>query len=150
VSVARGTDWKGAGSVRSLWKGIIIGGLTGAGAGALADIFDRGARLVATAGQKAIEVTPDALERVRTSTAAAGRQTADLAPELADRVRNAVSDGLSRVHQADISDHLGERAKELVHRVGDSERAEHVRAAVERTSKKGRQLANTMRDTASG
>jgi hypothetical protein len=68
---------------------------------------------------------------------------------VADRVRSAVSDGVARVHEADIGDQLGELAKEFVHRVGDSERAEHMREAVEHAGKKGRQLAHTVRPTTS-
>jgi len=94
--------------MRNIWKGLIIGGLTGAGAGAVVDLFDRGARLVATAGHKAVEVTPEAVDRVKAAAAAAERQAAGTAPELANLVKSAVSDGVSRIHEADIGNHLSE------------------------------------------
>ncbi|MGD0441157.1 MAG: hypothetical protein ABSB52_11095 [Acidimicrobiales bacterium] len=132
--------------MRNIWKGLIIGGLTGAGAGAVVDLFDRGARLVATAGHKAVEVTPEAVDLVKAAAAAAERQAAGTAPELANLVKSAVSDGVSRIHEADIGNHLSERTRELVHRVGDSDRAGHVREALDRANKKGKQLAHTVHD----
>ncbi len=45
-----GTEERGAWDVRNIWKGLIVGGLTGAAAGAVLDLFDRGARLVGVAG----------------------------------------------------------------------------------------------------
>jgi gas vesicle protein len=117
------------GNMRNIWKGLIIGGLTGAGAGAVVDLFDRGARLVGVAGRKA----------------------ADMAPEAADRVKSAVSSGVARVHDAEIADSLRDQAKEIVHRIGDSEQVDQTRDVLEHArdlaKEKGKQVARTLHDT---
>jgi gas vesicle protein len=108
--------------VRSIWKGLVIGGLMGAAVGAISDLFGGGARLVGVAGKKAV----------------------DMAPEAAERVRTAVNGGVARVQEAEIADHLRDQARELVHRVGESDHSEQVREAFEETAKQGERLAHSM------
>jgi len=156
--------------MRNIWKGLIIGGLTGAGAGAILDLLNRSARLVgdatkraadiapeaaervrnaaATAGKKATAMTPEVAERVRSAAATAGKKATDMAPEVAERLKGAVDRGVSRVQEAEIGGHLRDQAKELAHRVAESEQSDQARDALARATKKGKQPAQSVRESA--
>ena len=111
--------------MRNIWKGLVIGGLTGAAAGIVLDLGTRGARLVGVAGKKAV----------------------DLVPEAADRIKAEVVDGFARVQEAEIGEHMREQAKQIGHRVAESEQADQAREAMEQATKKGKQIAHAVRDS---
>jgi hypothetical protein len=134
------------GKVRNIWKGLIVGGLTGAGVGATYDLLGGGVRLVGTAGKKAADVAPETADRVVAAALLATRKAADVAPDAAERVRSAVSGGIARVHEADIADHLRDQAKELVHRIGASHEADEGRAAVEQATERARPVLHATHD----
>jgi len=110
--------------MRNVWKGLVIGGLTGAAAGLFMDALNRGARLVGVAGRRA----------------------ADLVPEAVDRVKAEASGGMARVHDAEVGDRVRGQAKEIAHRVADSDQADQAREALEHATKKGKQLAHAIGD----
>lgn len=112
--------------MRNTWKGLVIGGLTGAGAGLVLDLLNRGARLVSLTGQKA----------------------ADMAPGAAERVKSAVAGGVARVQEAEIGDNLRDHTKEIAHRLNESEQAGQAREALGQAKRKGRQAAHTVQDSA--
>jgi len=74
--------------VRNVWKGLVIGALTGAAVGAALDLGERGGRTV-SAGATAF-----------------GGAVAQHAPEVADQVRHTVSDAVSaasgRAHSSEL------------------------------------------------
>lgn len=134
--------------MRNIWKGLIVGGLTGAGAGAVLDVLNKSARLVGTTTKRAAEMAPDAAERVRSAATSAGRKAADIAPEAAERLRDAVNTGVARVQEAELGEHLRHQAHELAHRVGDSDPGDYARQALDRATSKGRHLAHSVKDSA--
>jgi hypothetical protein len=77
--------------MKNVWKGLVLGGLTGVAAGVVLDVLDRGAR----------------------QATAIGDRVAHQAPEVVDRLRHAVSDavaeGASRVRDPEVA----EQAKEI-------------------------------------
>jgi hypothetical protein len=87
--------------VRSIWKGLVIGGLMGAAVGAISDLFGGGARLVGVAG---------AAERVRTAVngGVARVQEAEIADHLRDQARELVH----RVGESDHSEQVREAFEE--------------------------------------
>ena len=114
--------------MRNTWKGLIIGGLTGVGAGAILDLFGEGSRLAGVAGRRAAAMTPIA----------------------ADRIKSAATAGATRIHEADLGDQvkeLGEQVKEILHRLSDTETSDHAREAIERAARKGAEFAHTVRDS---
>lgn len=116
---------EGSCEVRNTWKGLIIGGLTGVGAGAVLDLFGDGSRLARATGWRAVRATP----------------------VVADRIKSAADAGATRIHEADISEHVkevGEQVNEILHRVGDAAATDHVRETIERVARKGAELAHTV------
>jgi hypothetical protein len=90
--------------MRSIWKGLIVGGLTGALVGAAADLGQSGSRSLGTAGRRARRYGPQASDKVK-GAAVSG----------VNRVETAVNRGLDQLEQAN----LPERAAEMVNTVGD-------------------------------
>ncbi len=90
--------------MRNAWKGLIIGGLTGVGAGVILDVLSAGSEQLSTAGSRAARRFP----------AAAGK------------VKDAVISGVDRIGDAD----LPERAAEAAHRVVDSDLTDRARDMV--------------------
>jgi hypothetical protein len=110
--------------MKNVWKGLVIGGLTGVAAGVVLDLAHRGSELAGSAGKRA----------------------ADLAPKAADRLKSAATTGAAKLHDADVGDHV----KELVHRLGgsiaDSDVAEQARDRFERATHKGADIVQTVRE----
>jgi hypothetical protein len=108
--------------MRNIWKGLIVGGLTGAGAGIALDVLGRAAQLVGIAGKRA----------------------AYMAPEAADRVKSAVNAGVTQIREADIGDKVRDRATGTVEKVIATEQADQARAALGQATKKARRLAHSV------
>jgi gas vesicle protein len=134
--------------VKNIWKGLIIGGLTGAGAGAVLDLFGRGAQLVEAVGKKAADMAPEAADRVRDAAAVASKKAADMAPEAAERVKTAVSNGVARVQEADVAEHVRKQARELAHKVAVSDQADQTKEALAEAADRGRKVARSARTAA--
>jgi hypothetical protein len=100
--------------MKGVWKGLVVGGLTGAGVGMLLDLLALGSRQATALGDKAVEMAPGA----------------------ADHLKAAVAAGSARVEAAEIPDHL----VEAVHHLRDSELTGQAKDAVLRAVKKGRTL----------
>jgi hypothetical protein len=91
-------------SMRSIWKGLIVGGLTGAAAGLIVDLGESGTSALGDAGRRARQYAPVAAERMK-SAAVSG----------VDLVETAVSRGIGQLEQA----HLPERAADVADRAAD-------------------------------
>ena len=144
--------------MRNIWKGLIVGALTGAGIGAIVDFFTQGAHLIQIAGQKAVEAAPGAADRVKDTASFAKKKAADITPEVAahvksaipaaskkvsdaavmSRVRGAVSEMISDAHDVPSTDYL----RRLIRRVDVSEQADHAREAMAHAAGKERALAS--------
>jgi len=80
--------------MRNAWKGLVIGGLTGVGAGVMLDALSEGSRLANAAGRRAARLAGAArkevpeLTHVATNLAAAAKREG---PELAHSVKNMVT-----------------------------------------------------------
>ncbi len=109
--------------MRNVWKGLIIGGLTGAAAGLALDGLNWGAVTAGALGERAIQQAPDVASKVRDSVGHvvadnAGRvQGADLSGRVknvtafqSDKLREAAADGIERLGAAasrgrDVAEH---------------------------------------------
>lgn len=112
--------------MRNVWKGFVVGSLTGVAAGAILDVLDRGSHLARAISRRAAD------------------RTVELAPKAADRIKSAASTGATKLQEAEFGDH----AKEVAHRLADSEAAERGRDSLERVTKRGAELAHAVRESA--
>jgi predicted nucleic acid-binding OB-fold protein len=112
--------------VRNVWKGLIVGGLTGVAAGIVLDVGNRGSQLGGAAAKRA----------------------ADLAPKAADRLKSAAATGAARVQDAvqdsELRDHMRDQVKEIAHRLADADVTDQAREKLERATKKGAELAHSV------
>ena len=106
--------------MRNTWKGLIIGGLTGVGAGAILDLFGE---------------APD----LPSGWPAGGCHDPDRhGPNQIGHDRWCDSD-----HEVDLGDQvkeIGEQVKEILHRLSDTETSDHAREAIERRPGRERSL----------
>jgi hypothetical protein len=77
--------------MKNVWKGLVIGGLTGVAAGVVLDVLDRGARQATVLGDKVAHQAPEVVGRLRHA------------------VSDAVAEGASRVRDPEVA----EQAKEI-------------------------------------
>jgi hypothetical protein len=114
--------------VRNVWKGLVVGGLTGVVAGIALDLANRGSQLGSAAAQRAI----------------------DLAPKAADRLKSAATTGAARVqdavHDSDLGEHVRGQVKEIAHRLTDTDVTDQAREKLERATKRGAELAHSVMD----
>ena len=101
--------------MRQIWKGMVVGGLTGAGIGAVLEIFsERNLRRVAVAGS-------DAATRLEGQIRDHGPNAADvahLARRAAALATDAAKAGAGRIHDAGVADRVEDvvdRARSAVH-----------------------------------
>jgi hypothetical protein len=111
--------------MKNVWKGLVVGGLTGVAAGAILDLLYRGSGVARTAGKRAAD------------------RTAELAPKAADRLKSVATTGAAKLQDAE----LGEHVKEIAHRLADAEATDHAREKLEKATKKGAELAHALRDS---
>ena len=63
--------------MKNVWKGLVVGGLTGVAAGVALDILNRGAREVSALGEKVGHQAPEAVGRIRHAVSDAMAETSD-------------------------------------------------------------------------
>lgn len=118
--------------MRNVWKGLVIGGLTGVAAGIALDAAHRGTQIGGAAAKRA----------------------ADLAPKAADRVRSAASSSAARaqdaVQNSELREHLKEQVKGIGQRLADADVADQAREKLERATRKGADLAHSVMNAAPG
>ncbi len=118
--------------MRNVWKGLIIGALTGAAAGAVLDLGESGARGASALGEAMVQHAPEVADHLRHSvtdavSAASARARNSELPAQAKaasvatqgRVSGAVSDGLQKAGEAagqgrEKVNHVIDRAKDSV------------------------------------
>jgi len=105
--------------MRNVWKGLIVGGLTGAGAGAVLDLLARGSQGALLLGGRA----------------------KSFAPVAGDRIRSAAESGAHRVEQADLTDRL----RGAAHRMASTDAAGHAKEAVETGLDRGKDMVDALR-----
>ena len=116
--------------MRNVWKGLVVGGLTGVAAGVVLDLASRGTDLGESAAKRAVELAPKAADRLK-SAAATG----------AARVQDAVQD-------SELREHVRDQVKEIGHRLADANVTDQARDMLERTTKKGADLAHSVMNDA--
>jgi hypothetical protein len=117
--------------VRNVWKGLVIGGLTGAAAGLALDLGERGARGASALGEAMAQHAPEVADHVRHTVAGAVSAASDRArhseiPAQAkatsaaaqDKVSAAVSEGVH--HANDVVGQGKKKAAEAVYRAKDA------------------------------
>ncbi|HEY3240336.1 MAG TPA: hypothetical protein VGL92_12265, partial [Acidimicrobiia bacterium] len=98
--------------MQNVWKGLVVGGLTGVAAGVLLDILEG-----------AFERAGTAREHLRERT-----------PELKDRARHAAEVASERLREADLPEKARQAAERAAERVKDADLAEKARLAAERAA----------------
>jgi len=76
--------------MKNVWKGLVVGGLTGVAAGIVLDALARGAREASALGDKVAQQAPEVAGRLRHA------------------VTEAVADSASKVRDPEVADHLTE------------------------------------------
>ncbi len=77
--------------MRNMWKGLVIGGLTGAAAGLALDLGERGAQGVAQLGGAVASKAPAVVDHLRHSAGAAADLAADRAADVPTGARSAAA-----------------------------------------------------------
>ena len=102
--------------MRNIWKGLIVGGLTGAAVGIVADAGASGTQSLGRASRKAQRYAPLAAERMKIAAASAS-----------DVAGDAIATGVGRLEGANIparaataSDRVASKVNEKVHSVEQS------------------------------
>ncbi len=119
--------------MRNVWKGMVIGALTGAAAGLALDLGEQGAEGAVALGGAVAQHAPEVADHLRqvvtgAASAAADRGRSSELPSQAkamaagtrEKVSAAVSDGLHRVN--DVADQSREKLAHAADRAGNSVR----------------------------
>ncbi len=109
--------------MRSVWKGLIVGGLTGALAGAAVDLSESGSRSLGAAGRKARRYAPVAAEKVK-----------DAAASGIDLVGAAVNRGVEHLEDANLPERAGEVAGAFGDKVAQAKIPERAADATDRAA----------------
>lgn len=94
--------------MRNVWKGLVVGGLTGVAAGILLDLLNRANRKASDIGKQVKDHAPEA-----------GRWVQDHAPEAGRWVQSVTEKAADWVQESDIPEHL----RDTAHKIKDSEPA---------------------------
>jgi len=93
--------------MRNSWKGLVIGGLTGAGVGILIDGFTKALAQAARGAEAARDHAPDAMEWLHSVTQRAEKWAVDA--DVPDRVRHMAQ----RIVESDLAARLGDAATKV-------------------------------------
>ena len=96
--------------MRNVWKGLVIGGLTGAGVGVLIDVLDRGVTRAGELGSLVASHAPETASHLR------------------DAVSGAVAEGAARAHDPERVEHMKASATSALRKVRDA--ADETKQAV--------------------
>jgi len=99
---------KGRDTMRNVWKGLIVGGLTGVGAGLTLDSLANAAQKAAAIGDQVIEHAPDAGRWVQSVTDKAGEWLHDA--EVPEHVRAVAH----RLKESDAADRMGQVSRDVM------------------------------------
>jgi hypothetical protein len=113
-------------TMKNVWKGLIIGGLTGVAAGAALDLSK-------LASSKAVDASKKASKNV-------SKKAVQMAPAAADRARAVAASGAAHVHDAEVGDHV----KQVSDRIAGSDMADQARRLTRRITAQGAQLAHSV------
>jgi predicted nucleic acid-binding OB-fold protein len=129
--------------MRNVWKGLVVGGLTGVAAGVALDLANRGSQLGGAAAKRAVDLAPKAADRIRAAATTGAARVQDAATTGAGRLQDAVQD-------SDARDHVRDQVKEIAHRLSDADVTDQAREKLHQATKKGAELAHSVRNAAPG
>jgi hypothetical protein len=134
--------------VRNVWKGLVIGGLTGVVAGIALDLANRGTELSGAAAKRAVDLAPKAADRLKSAatTGVARVQDAVQDSEFPGRVRDQAKAIADAVQDSELPGRVRDQAKAIAHRLAESDATDHAREKLERAAKKGTGLAHSVMD----
>jgi hypothetical protein len=116
--------------MRNVWKGLVVGGLTGVAAGIVLDLASRGSELGG----------------------AAARRSAELAPRAVDRIKSAAATGAAHVqealHDADVRDQVLGQVNAMADKLAASDVSDQAREKLRHATNKGAELAHSVLGTA--
>ena len=117
--------------MRNVWKGLVVGGLTGVVAGMLIDLMDGAAERAGTAREHLRERAPELKERARHAAEVAGERLKEA--ELGEKARHAAEVAGERLKEADLGEkarHAAEVARERAREVDLTELAEKAKGTL--------------------
>jgi hypothetical protein len=116
--------------MRNVWKGLVVGGLTGVAAGVLLDVLEGAYDRAGTARDQFRERAPELKERARHAAEVASERLRE--SELPEKARLAAERAAERVKEADLPEkarHAAEVAREKAREVDLTELAEKAKSA---------------------
>jgi hypothetical protein len=116
--------------MRNVWKGLVVGGLTGVAAGIILDLFTEAAEQAGEAGRKVKGRAPDLASNVKhvAAEAAGAIREADL-PE---KARMAADRAAEQIRKSDLPDKAKRVAERTAERARDVDLREKAKEAAER------------------
>ena len=136
--------------MRNVWKGLIVGGLTGVAAGVILDLISGAAEQAGEAGRKVKGRAPDFASKfahVATEAAGAIRETG-----LPEKARMAADRAAEQLREAELGDKAKRMADRAAEQLRDAELGEKAKRVAERAREvdlreKAKEAAERARDT---
>jgi hypothetical protein len=100
--------------MRNVWKGLVVGGLTGVAAGLVLDSLHRASRTAAAIGDQVREHAPEAGRWVQTVSDKAGKWLNDA--DVPHQVRHVAH----RIKESDVADRVADVSNDLVSTARDA------------------------------
>ncbi len=116
--------------MRNVWKGLVIGGLTGVAAGLLLDLLEGAYERAGTARDQLRERAPELKERARHAAEVASERLREA--EIPEKARQAAERAAELVKEADLPEkarHAAEVAREKAREVDLTELADKAKGA---------------------
>ena len=114
--------------MQNVWKGLVVGGLTGVAAGVLLDLLEGVSERAGTARDQLRERAPELKERARHAAEVAGERLREA--DLPEKARHAAERAAEMVKEAELADkarHAAEVAREKAREVDLTELAERAK-----------------------
>ena len=114
--------------MRNVWKGLVVGGLTGVAAGALLDVLEGAYERAGTARDQLRERAPELKDKARHAAEAAGERLKEA--DIPERARLAAERAAEMVKEADLPEkarHAAEVARERAKEVDLTELADKAK-----------------------
>ncbi|MGH9040765.1 MAG: hypothetical protein ACRDZ3_11105 [Acidimicrobiia bacterium] len=116
--------------MRNVWKGLVVGGLTGVAAGVLIDLVEGGLERAASARDHLRERAPELKDRARHAAEVASERLREA--EIPEKARHAAEVASERLREADLPEkarHAAEAARERAKEIDVTELADKAREA---------------------
>jgi hypothetical protein len=122
--------------MKNAWKGLVVGGLTGVGAGLIIDAFSSLSDRAESAGRTARRRAPELMDKVKEHAPVIAGMVMERERAIADKVRERAPEIADKVRERapEIAEKVKERAPEIAGKVKDVD----LREAAQRAADKAR------------